>query len=392
MERTHTTITVTDEMRAHVMRPPNILDIKAYDGIDELPLSISEPPSAPTSRVKLQLKVEQFGEMLRKALEDMVTGYGLQLRQGGNPIVMHLCHWSQTPADLSREWALDTQMHIASVSKMLTGIGMVKLLDDMGLSYDAKIIDYLPTYWQKGPNIDAITFRHLMNHTSGFQTGTSSSDFMLMKSKVAQGVQTIGSAHYENMNFGLCRILMAVLTGEIDKNVVVPGVTDHVWDYVTIEAYRQYMQDNVFTPAGVSGASFDHAEKAALAYRFPSNGETGWNSGHLASMSGGAGWHLSIDDVLNVMHTFRRMGTIMPVVKAQALLDNKFGIDQAISTAAGPLYYKNGSWSSNGQTEQCVAYYLPDDMELVVFVNSPIGPSSASLGVMVTSSYINSLA
>ena len=226
MERTHTTITVTDEMRAHVMRPANILDITSYDGIDEPSLSIPEPPSPTTSRVKLQLKVEQFGDILRKALEDMVTGYGLQLRQNGSPIVTQLCHWSQTPADLSREWDIETQMHIASVSKMLTGIGVVKLLDEMGLSYDTKIIDYLPTYWQVGPNIDKITFRNLMNHTSGFKTGTSSSDFMLMRHVVERGVQTIGSIQYENMNFGLCRILMAVLTGAIDKNTVVPPITD----------------------------------------------------------------------------------------------------------------------------------------------------------------------
>src|SRR5262245_60611438 len=163
MKRTPTTITITDEMRAHVMKPANIIDIKAYDGVDELPLGIREAASAPAPRVKLSLKVEQFTEILRKALEENVTGYGLQLRQNGTPLVTQLCHWSQTPADLSREWDLETQMHIASVSKMLTGIGVVKLLDEMGLSYDTTIIDYLPTYWQLGPNIDKITFRNLMN-------------------------------------------------------------------------------------------------------------------------------------------------------------------------------------------------------------------------------------
>src|SRR5262245_40445143 len=108
MESTRTTITVTDEMRAHVMKPGNILEIKSYDGIDELPLGIREPASGPTSRVKLYLKVEQFAELLRKALEDNVTGYGLQLRQNGTPIVTQLSPWSQTPSDLSREWDLET--------------------------------------------------------------------------------------------------------------------------------------------------------------------------------------------------------------------------------------------------------------------------------------------
>jgi len=34
---------------------------------------------------------------------------------------------------------------------------------------------------------------------------------------------------------------------------------------------------------------------------------------------------------------------------------------------------KDGSWSINGQTEQGFAFYLPEDMALVVLVNSPVG-------------------
>jgi hypothetical protein len=37
------------------------------------------------------------------------------------------------------------------------------------------------------------------------------------------------------------------------------------------------------------------------------------------------------------------------------------------------LYLKNGTWQRNNdlRAEQCVAYFLLDDIELVVFVNSP---------------------
>ena len=62
------------------------------------------------------------------------------------------------------------------------------------------------------------------------------------------------------------------------------------------------------------------------------------------------------------------------------------------STAAGKLYNKNGSWGTgDGRTEQCVAFFMPQGMELALFVNSPIGPSKLSLRNLVRDAYLNSL-
>jgi hypothetical protein len=36
-------------------------------------------------------------------------------------------------------------------------------------------------------------------------------------------VTSIGHYHYENMNFGLCRILLAIINGNIDKDFKIPG-------------------------------------------------------------------------------------------------------------------------------------------------------------------------
>ena len=129
----------------------------------------------------------------------------------------------------------------------------------------------------------------------------------------------------------------------------------------------------------------------ALAYKFPHNNDEGWNSGNLASVAGGAGWRLSTEELLNVMNHVRRKNTIISAEKAQYMLDNYFGIDQAINTPAGKLYNKNGSWGNGTGTEQCVAYFLPQEMELVVFVNSPIGTNKFSLRGIVKDAFINCL-
>jgi len=47
-----------------------------------------------------------------------------------------------------------------------------------------KIIDYLPSYWSKGPNIDQITFHQLMTHTSGFRVAGSDMSFRTLNRNV----------------------------------------------------------------------------------------------------------------------------------------------------------------------------------------------------------------
>jgi hypothetical protein len=91
------------------------------------------------------------------------------------------------------------------------------------------------------------------------------------------------------------------------------------------------------------------------------------------------------------MGTFRRKGTIMSTTQAQAMLDAGFGIDVRMSTPLGMLYNKNGKWTNNGRTEQSLAYFLPQNMELVVLANSPIGPTDKSFRDAVTNLYLGSI-
>lgn len=215
-----------------------------------------------------------------------------------------------------------------------------------------------------------------------------------MKGRVSTGVSAGAidvTYDYENMNFGLMRILIAVINGNIDKNANFSFLNDLLWDWITISAYTTYVKNTVFIPAGVAGATLTHPGENALAYAYPPSAP-GWNSGDLTTMAGGAGWHMSVDEVLDVMDAFRRDGTIMTAAKAQAMLDASFGVDGVTNTSAGKLYNKNGRWvGAGGRAEQSVAYFLPENMELVVHVNSKIGPSDARLRPLVTKAYLDNL-
>ncbi|MGI2902545.1 serine hydrolase domain-containing protein [Tolypothrix sp. VBCCA 56010] len=384
------------EIAAHVIAPEHVKNIQIEEVDESKQVRYDIPVVTRQFAIPPKLNVDAFGKAIHNTLKDSVTGYMFELRQNGNLIYNLIWNWAQTPADLRQGWSEDTRMHVASVSKFLTAVGLVKVLDSKNISYDSKIINYLPTYWSKGNNIDKITFRHLLTHRSGFSTGGSASDYTFMKSKVAAGVTQVGSYDYENMNFGLCRILIPIINGNLSKDAQFPTSSsqDVYWDAVTLSYYKSYMQANVFTPAGVNNVDFKpiSSTKNALAYQFPHNNNKGWDSGDLASVAGGAGWRLSTKELLNVMDHVRRRNTIIAPQKAQYILDNYFGIDEVANTPAGTIYSKNGYWGNgDGKTEQCVAYFLPNDMELVVFVNSPIGQSNFFLRGILKDTFVNAL-
>jgi CubicO group peptidase (beta-lactamase class C family) len=381
-----------EKVKTHVIAPAHTRNVEMEEEGREVLYAVTKKPVK--YKLKPKFNGEDFLRDVHSVLKDNTAGYALQIRQNGNPIYGAVWRWAQTPANLSVGWTGNTRMHIASVSKLLTAIGLVKLLDSKGISYDAKIHNYLPAYWEKGNNIDQITFRHLLRHRSGWSGDSSASDYAFMKNRVASGVPKPGeNGDYENMNYGLMRILIPVINGDVSVNFSPPAPLpkDEYWDTITIGFYKEWMQDNVFTPAGVANAGFAPlpiAANSALAYAFPTG--DGWDSGDLQTVAGGVGWRLSVNEVLNVMNHVRRKNTILSTAQFQYMMNNKFGLNGDVDSPLGKMYFKKGGWGGN-KTEQCVAYFLPDDMELVIFVNSKISVQGFSLHGLIRDIYLNSI-
>lgn len=376
---------------AHVMEPQHTQSVISSRGLEE---GITKFPARPMpAGVTLSFNTDGFVAALNTALASTTAGYVMQLRQHGNPIASAQVGWAQEPSDGSESWAQAIRMHIASCSKLITAMAMTRTLAAHNLPASTPIINYLPTYWAKGPNIEKITFAQLMTHTSGFRVTGSDTYYSIMKAQVEAGVTSanLGVYSYQNMNFSLCRILMSVMNGTVPANTTFPPpFEDQFWDYATITAYSNYVAQSLFQPAGVSGPTFTHPSPDALAYAFPVG--SGWNSGDLTTDCGGTSWHMSVDELLDVMGCFRRAGTIMSPTAAQTMLDDGFGIDVIESTNLGTLYNKNGLWqSSASQTEQSLAYFLPRDMELVVLANSPVGASGEFFRDVVTNIYLDNI-
>src|SRR6516165_7905487 len=284
---------------AHVMQPAHTQGVISSRGLEEG--TRLKPQIAPAG-VTLGFNTDGFVAALNAALADNTAGYVMQLRQHGQPITSAQVNLAKRPSDGSESWSQTVRMHVASVSKLITAIAMTRTLAAHNLPASTKIIDYLPAYWAKGPNIDKITFAQLMTHMSGFRVAGSDTFYPIMKAQIAAGVTdaNLGVYSYQNMNFSLCRILLPVMNGTVPAGTMFPpSAQDSDWDYVTLSAYAADIRQHLFQAAGVSGPTFTHPDPDALAYAFPPG--VGWNSGDLTADAGGTSWHMSVEELLDVM-------------------------------------------------------------------------------------------
>jgi CubicO group peptidase (beta-lactamase class C family) len=372
-------------------------------GEDETePAPVRARPAPDPAAERPHFDADYFCSTLHTLFQNNVQGYVLRVRQHGDTICTQQYSWAQRPEDAGLSWTPDRRQHIASISKFITAMGLAHMLEAQNISFDTPIIGYLPAYWAKGPNIENITFAHLMNHVSGFHGSTSgTSNFISMRARVGQGVPAndVGNpltADYQNMNFGLCRILMATLGGYIDTDATFGIYSDVIWNWIAIVSYADYIDSNVFAPAGVTGAILANTPDSARAYAW-NDSEAGYDSGFLLNEAGGAAWHLSVDEVLDVVGEFRRGNTIVSPQRAIELMNLSYGLNSPLNgfpADTGPFYFKMGRWWNgppDNQAEQSLVMVLPEDIELAVLVNSPLGPNDEVLQNFVGSLYLLSI-
>jgi len=293
---------VAERAKNFDFKPANIASVAVKEEARQAdgPSLIARKASPPrTAQVKPRLNVTKMGEDMHAALKDNVRGYAFQVRKGGQPIYTLIWDWARAG---SAAWSLSTRMHVASVSKLVTAIAAVKMLDERNLSFDTKIGPYFPTYWTVGPNSADITFRDLLTHRAGFTDTYYDGNYPTFKGQIANGVVANPTkGNYTNGSFSLVRVLNATMTNEVPRNAYLPpylsgAQRDAVWDQLTSTAFERYVAQKVFAPSGVSGVASTPTAGSAFAYSNRPD-TSGWDSGELQTQLGGAGFRVSVNDL-----------------------------------------------------------------------------------------------
>ena len=141
----------------------------------------------------------------------------------------------------------DTGFQVGSISKMVSNIGLLQLMDREGIGLEDEWGDVLgfPVRHPQYPNTP-VTFRQLMTHTASLRDSGDYDDAVLGKKKGVQELLTTRSAYtfymdsepglkreYSNLGGGLIGVFIEKLSGQ------------------TLD---EYMQQHVFEPLGILAA------------------------------------------------------------------------------------------------------------------------------------------
>ncbi|MFA5832904.1 MAG: serine hydrolase domain-containing protein [Bacteroidota bacterium] len=136
--------------------------------------------------------------------------------------------------------ATNSKMWMASITKLLTGVLMMQLVDQGIVDLDDPINRYLPEI--SGNNLPELTLRHLFTHTSGLQNvGEWASDWnFALDNQIAQLLPTVDvgrSFSYHRVGYAIAGKMMERITGR---------------------AVPYLFQDYIFHPIGMNSAYADN--------------------------------------------------------------------------------------------------------------------------------------
>lgn len=241
-----------------------------------------------------------------------------------------------------------TRLDIASMSKTVTAVAMIKLLLAKGISLDKPMYTYLPPQtwgWVLHEDMKKITFRQLLTHTSRIASGVRHlPDVRARLKKPVDANIAVGEYYYANFNYALLRVLSYKILGGYYGGVAPADdklATQHG------AAFCEMVRTTVLEPSGILnatwGPSAGHAR--ALIYPYPlldfdHNNIHGayWSPDNGEITAGSSSLHLSSVEMIKFLMNIKNLLS----------KDWVSFMDQSLAGVDNVGTYDYGSWYGHG--------------------------------------------
>lgn len=159
----------------------------------------------------------------------------------------------------SKEATVNTLFNIASISKPIMGVVLLKLVEEQKLDLDKNINNYL-SFQVKNPNFpeSIITVRQLATHTSGIADYYDINSFTANKDSsisLKQHLMSFLTPEGENYNSG--KYYLKTKPGEARKySNLAAGLAGQLVEAVTGKSLAEYSKEHVFPMLGMENSSW----------------------------------------------------------------------------------------------------------------------------------------
>lgn len=342
--------------------------------------------------------LDRFESNLNTAFGQQTVGYQYAIARDGalaRASVFGTTGLARTNANPPNTSQVATkEMNIASISKTITAMVLLRLLDDRNLSVDSPIAPWLPANWVLGagiapiagpqPQPQPLSFRDLLTHTSGLNANLNLSyRYSNLQSYALAGIvpadKVVNPPVYQNANYAMFRVAIPYLRyGANGVNQIASLVPFAPFDEVIAGLYIETVRDYAFAPTGfVQGGCVASDPTPTMGYPFPSNGQSGIQPGDWIDRCGSGGWYLSSVELLGVMATRRFTNLILSPATRQLMDFNYLGwSDPSVYSTGQGLYgiyrYHGGALTVSGPLGACYMEFF-NGVQVVVNINSANG-------------------
>lgn len=255
---------------------------------------------------------------------------------------------SDASTNPSLAFTTNTRFPVAGISKLITEIGIRKLITDGVLSMDDTVADWMSGF-TLGTNVGNITIRQLLQMTSGIAASFAidGAHPSTMMSWIQNTSTNRGEWYnYQDGNFAVLQQIMEEATGQ---------------------AYADWIEANVFAPLEIEGAlTAPDTTNGVLMYSDAN--QSGGVNPFTVPATATAGWNLIVSDLVKLARELRA-----PVVNTQAalqqMLEDRYRLIADYATR-GEQHFHDGALSLGNSGLRCILMRGTDGYDLITAVNT----------------------
>jgi hypothetical protein len=185
---------------------------------------------SPNFKADYAVDLDRFAQEIENRLSPFVVGFSYAIAQDGVVVRKGAGGARRTPTADNGLWyplpfTEDTLNEVASTSKTVTLVAMLRLLRDRNIPVDSPVLPYLPITWAKGPGMNTVTFRQLLSHGlkpsagNGLYYPPNCRDigpYRCLRAAVAGGMTA--TAGYNNIHYTVFRFILPFVLDSAGAN------------------------------------------------------------------------------------------------------------------------------------------------------------------------------
>lgn len=319
----------------------------------------------PLSKADKQL-LASFDTLLMTAFKPNEPGAAAIISRKGQ--VIYKKAFGMADMELNVPMQADMIFRIGSISKQFTGVAILQLVEKRKLSLQDDIKKFIPDYPTHGYTI---TVEHLLTHTSGIKSYTGMTEFESMMRKDMKPLELIDVFKNQPMEFAPGSKWNYNNSGYI--------LLGYIIEKVSGKSYEQYVQENLFTPAGMTRSGYGNDSRIILnRAKGYQQGKNGFENANYLSMTlpYAAGSLIStVEDLWKwnqALHSYKLVSkeSLQKAFTDYKLIDGKstrYGYGWSFSDVQGSATIEHGGGINGFVTD---GIYLPaEDIFVAVFAN-----------------------